>query len=60
MNHPITSSSRRESYKFSPTSRMNNTYIAPGKSTVKEIWEAQNIKSDVRTLKVEEQGAVVF
>ena len=30
------------------------------KSTVKEIWEGQNIKSDVRTLKVEEQGAVVF
>ena len=30
------------------------------KSTVKDIWEAQNIKSDVRTLKVEEQGAVVF
>ena len=30
------------------------------KSTVKEIWENQNIKSDIRTLKVEEQGAVVF
>ena len=30
------------------------------KSTVKEIWEAQNIKVDIRTLKVEEQGAVVF
>ena len=30
------------------------------KSTVKEIWEGQNIKSDVRTLKVEEQGAIVF
>ena len=30
------------------------------KSTVKEIWEAQNIKCDVRTMKVEEQGAVVF
>ena len=30
------------------------------KSTVKDIWEAQNIKVDCRTLKVEEQGAVVF
>ena len=29
------------------------------KSTVKEIWEKQNIKVDVRTLKVEEQGAHV-
>jgi homoserine kinase len=30
------------------------------KSTVKEIWEAQNVKFDIRTLKVEEQGAFVF
>jgi len=30
------------------------------KSTVKDIWEGQNIKSDIRTLKVEEQGAVVY
>ena len=30
------------------------------KSTVKEIWEAQNVKSDVRVLKIEEQGALVF
>ena len=29
------------------------------KSIVKDIWENQNIKVDVRTLKVEEQGAVV-
>lgn len=29
--------SRRESYKFEPTSRMSNTYIAPGKSTPEEI-----------------------
>lgn len=38
--HPLTGSGRRESYKYSPTSRMNNTYIAPGKSTVKEIIAA--------------------
>ena len=30
------------------------------KSVVKDIWEKQNIKSDIRTLKVEEQGAIVF
>lgn len=30
------------------------------KSIVKDIWEKQNIKVDVRTLKVEEQGAVIF
>ncbi|MBE7703892.1 MAG: homoserine kinase [Cyanobacteria bacterium SIG28] len=30
------------------------------KSTVKDIWEQQNIKVDIRTLKVEEQGAVVY
>lgn len=30
------------------------------KSTVKEVWENQNIKSDIRTLKIEEQGAIVL
>ena len=40
VNHPLTGSGRRESYKYSPTSRMNNTFIAPGKSTFKEIIEA--------------------
>lgn len=32
--------SRRESYKFEPTSRMSNTYIAPGRSTPEEIIAA--------------------
>ncbi|MBB4825069.1 TldD protein [Sporosarcina luteola] len=32
-----TGSSRRESYRYAPTSRMTNTYIAPGQSTPKEI-----------------------
>lgn len=32
-----TGSSRRESYKFAPTSRMTNTYIAAGNSTPEEI-----------------------
>ncbi|MCQ2753457.1 MAG: homoserine kinase [bacterium] len=29
-------------------------------SKVREIWEGQNIKVDIRTLSVEEQGAIVF
>lgn len=32
-----TGCSRRESYKYEPTSRMSNTFIAPGKSTPEEI-----------------------
>ena len=37
MNHPITASSRRESYKFQTTSRMTNTYFLNGTSTFDEI-----------------------
>lgn len=37
MNHPITSSSRRESYKWVTTSRMTNTYFLNGSSTFDEI-----------------------
>ncbi|MBE1554179.1 TldD/PmbA family protein [Sporosarcina limicola] len=37
MNAETTGSSRRESYRYSPTSRMTNTYIALGKSTPEEI-----------------------
>lgn len=32
-----TGSSRRQSYKFAPTSRMTNTYIAPGTMTPDEV-----------------------
>ena len=32
-----TGSGRRESYKYAPTSRMTNTYIAPGNETVAQI-----------------------
>lgn len=35
-----TGSSRRESYKYAPTSRMTNTFIAAGKSTTDEIIKA--------------------
>lgn len=37
MNMKQTGAGRRESYKYAPTSRMTNTYIAPGKSTTEEI-----------------------
>src|SRR5690606_7798264 len=37
MGMEATGSSRRESYRYNPTSRMTNTYIAPGKSTPEEI-----------------------
>ncbi|MBM7837388.1 TldD protein [Alkalihalobacillus xiaoxiensis] len=37
MGMASTGSARRESYKFAPTSRMTNTFIAPGKSTHDEI-----------------------
>ena len=35
-----TGSARRQSYKYSPTSRMTNTYIAPGKSKDSQIIES--------------------
>ncbi len=34
---------RRESYKYEPTSRMSNTYIANGKSTPEEIIKATKL-----------------
>lgn len=37
MGMASTGSGRRQSYKFAPTSRMTNTFIAPGKSTPEEI-----------------------
>lgn len=37
MGMESTGSSRRQSYKYSPTSRMTNTYIANGKHTKEEI-----------------------
>ena len=37
MNMESTGSSRRQSYKYQPTSRMNNTYIANGKSSAEDI-----------------------
>lgn len=37
MNMPSTGSSRRESYKYIPVSRMTNTYIAPGKDKKENI-----------------------
>jgi len=37
MNKEATGNSRRESYKLAPTSRMTNTYIAPGEYLPEEI-----------------------
>ncbi|MGM0495515.1 MAG: TldD/PmbA family protein [Bacillota bacterium] len=37
MNEEPTNSSRRQNYKFSPTSRMSNTFIDNGDSTLEEI-----------------------
>ncbi|MFA7011107.1 MAG: TldD/PmbA family protein, partial [Bacilli bacterium] len=37
MNHPVTGSGRRQSYKLSPTSRMTNTFFAPGKDKFEDI-----------------------
>lgn len=37
MGMESTGSGRRQSYRFAPTSRMTNTYIAAGKSTPEEI-----------------------
>jgi len=40
MDHQPTGSSRRESYKYAPTSRMSNTFIDNGESTFDEIIQA--------------------
>lgn len=40
MGMESTGSSRRQSYRYSPTSRMTNTYIANGESTFEEIIAA--------------------
>lgn len=37
MSHQATGSGRRQSYKYAPTSRMNSTYIAPGKDNYEDI-----------------------
>lgn len=37
MNHPVTGSGRRQSFQYSPTSRMTNTFFAPGKDKFEDI-----------------------
>ncbi|MCR5611654.1 MAG: TldD/PmbA family protein [Clostridiales bacterium] len=37
MNHPMTGSSRRQDYTFAPTSRMTNTFFAPGNDDEEEM-----------------------
>ena len=43
MNREGNGSCRRQNYKFCPTSRMSNTYIANGKSTKEEIIAATKL-----------------
>lgn len=40
MNLPATGSGRRESYKFPPTSRMNNTYLAAGTDKFEDMLKS--------------------
>lgn len=40
MNKPSTGSGRRQSYKFAPTSRMNNTFIDAGDSSLDDMIRA--------------------
>ena len=40
MKMESTGSARRESYRFEPTSRMNNTFIAPGEDSFEEMISA--------------------
>lgn len=37
MNMHITGSGRRENYKYAPTSRMNNTYLAPSTDKIEDM-----------------------
>lgn len=37
MDHPLTGSARRQNYMFAPTSRMTNTFFAPGSDDPDEI-----------------------
>ncbi len=37
MGHPITGSARREGYQYAPTSRMTNTFFAPGEDDEEEM-----------------------
>ena len=37
MGHPVTGSARRQGYEFAPTSRMTNTFFAPGTDDEEEM-----------------------
>ncbi|HIK37939.1 MAG: TldD/PmbA family protein [Geminocystis sp.] len=39
-NHPRTGSGRRQNYSFPAASRMRNTYIAPGRYTLQELFDS--------------------
>jgi TldD protein len=39
LNSSVTGNSRRQSYRYAPTSRMTNTYIAQGSDSEKDIFD---------------------
>jgi len=43
MNHKGNGACRRQNYRFCPTSRMSNTFIAPGKNTPEEVIAATKL-----------------
>ena len=48
MNAAITGSARRQSYKFSPTSRMTNTFFINGNLLLKKLLKILNMVSSRR------------
>ncbi len=43
MNMPSTGSGRRQSYEFAPTSRMTNTFIAPGNDKIEDMFASVDL-----------------
>ncbi|MDD3241843.1 MAG: TldD/PmbA family protein [Bacilli bacterium] len=50
LNHEITSSSRRENYRFAPTSRMNNTYLEKGNDNFEDMVKSINLGVYCKTM----------
>ena len=50
MNQEITSSSRRENYKYAPTSRMNNTYLEKGTDRLEDMFNSIDLGVYCKTM----------